>query len=46
MLQKNIEKAERRARRKPTIPYTRKGPTKKGLLRAADHKYKKVYEGA
>ena len=45
MLQKNIEKLNRKQKRKPPIPYTRKGPTKKGLLRAADRKYKKVYEG-
>ena len=28
MTQKNREKAERKARRKPPIPYTRKTPTK------------------
>lgn len=32
MTQKNREKAERKARRKPPIPYTRKTPTKQEVL--------------
>lgn len=32
MTQKNREKAERKARRKPPVPYTRKTPTKQEAL--------------
>jgi len=41
MIAKNIEKEERKARRKQPIPFTRKGPTKRGLLQKQERKYKK-----
>ena len=40
MTQKNKEKVERKARRKPPIPYTRKTPTKKEAERKAERKYR------
>lgn len=43
MTQKNREKAERKARRKPPIPYTRKTPTKKEKERKAERKYRNEY---
>lgn len=39
MTQKNKEKAERKAKRKPPIPYTRKTPTKKEKLERLEKKY-------
>ena len=41
MTQKNREKAERKARRKPPIPYTRKTPTKREIENKILKKYKK-----
>lgn len=43
MLQKNKEKQERAAKRKPPIPYTRKTPTKKEKQDRAQSKYKNSY---
>lgn len=40
MIKKNQEKKERKARRKPPIPYTRKTPTKREKERKAERKYK------
>lgn len=40
MLEKNIKKEERKSKRKPPIPYTRKGPTKNDLLKKEITKYK------
>ena len=40
MLKKNIEKEERKARRKPPIPYTRKTPTKREKLDRIERKYR------
>ena len=40
MTQKNLEKAERKARRYPPIPYTRRGKTKKDILSKAITKHK------
>ena len=40
MLQKNKEKQERAAKRKPPIPYTRRTPTKKEYEERAQSKYK------
>lgn len=41
MTQKNREKAERKARRKPPIPYTRKTPTKQEALEKNQKKFQK-----
>lgn len=41
MTQKNKEKAERKARRKPPIPYTRKTPTKREKELRDERKHKK-----
>ena len=41
MTQKNKEKEERKARRKPPIPYTRKTPTKREKEIKIIKKYKK-----
>lgn len=41
MTQKNREKAERKARRKPPIPYTRKTPTKQEALKKNRKKFQK-----
>ncbi len=41
MTQKNREKAERKARRKPPIPYTRKTPTKQETLEKNRKKFQK-----
>lgn len=46
MIQKNREKEERKARRKPPIPYTRKTPTKKEKERKTERKYKNEYREA
>lgn len=40
MTQKNIEKQERKARRLPTIPYTRVGKTKQDIIRKQNTKHK------
>ena len=40
MTQKNIEKLERKARRYPPIPYTRKGKTKQDVLNRMRTKHK------
>lgn len=40
MTQKNKEKEERKARRKPPIPYTRKTPTKREMEIKKERKYK------
>ena len=45
MLQKNIEKLNRKQKRKPPIPYTRKGPTKQGRLISAITKHKERMYG-
>ena len=42
MTQKNREKAERKARRKPPIPYTRKMPTKQEALEKKSKKFLKT----
>lgn len=45
MLQKNIEKEERKKKRKTWVGlYTRKTPTKKEKLDRIDHKYNKRKE--
>jgi len=44
MTQKNKAKAERRARRKPPIPYTRKTSTKTEAIRKAERKHKEREE--
>lgn len=41
MTQKNKEKEERKAKRKPPIPYTRRTPTKKEALEKFSKKFKK-----
>lgn len=41
MTQKNKEKAERKAKRKPPIPYTRRTPTKKEALEKSQKKFQK-----
>ena len=41
MIQKNREKAERKARRKPPIPYTRKTPTKQEEVEKNRKKFQK-----
>ena len=41
MTQKNKEREERKARRKPPIPYTRKTPTKRETLEKNSKKFKK-----
>lgn len=41
MTQKNKEKAERKAKRKPPIPYTRRTPTKKEALEKSQKKFRK-----
>ena len=46
MTQKNKEKAERKARRKPPIPYTRKTPTKREMEIRKERKYKNEYREA
>ena len=46
MTQKNKEKEERKARRKPPIPYTRKTPTKREKERKAERKYRNEYREA
>lgn len=43
MTQKNKEKAERKARRKPPIPYTRKPPTKREKELRDERKHKKEW---
>ena len=40
MLKKNIEKEERKAKRKPPIPYSRKTPTKREKELKLEKKYK------
>ena len=40
MTQKNREKAERKARRKPPIPYTRKMPTKQEVVEKIEKNFK------
>lgn len=42
MIDKNKEKEERKAQRKPPIPYTRKTPTKKEKIRKLLHKHKNI----
>ena len=42
MTQKNREKAERKVRRKPPIPYTRKTPTKQETLEKKSKKFLKT----
>lgn len=44
MTQKNREKAERKARRKPPIPYTRKTPTKREMEIKIERKHKKGWD--
>ena len=41
MLQKNKDKAERKAKRKPPIPYTRRTPTKQEKLEKNQKKFQK-----
>ena len=41
MTQKNLEKLERKKRRYYSIPYTRKGKTKKDIINRIITKYKK-----
>lgn len=41
MTEKNREREERKARRKPPIPYTRRTPTKAETLKKNSRKYKK-----
>lgn len=42
MIDKNKEKEERKARRKPPIPYTRKTSTKKEKIRKLLRKHKNI----
>lgn len=44
MIKKNIEKEERKQRRKPPIPYSRKEATKKEREERARNKYRKEME--
>lgn len=46
MIAKNKAKEERKARRKPPIPYTRKTPTKTELINRNSKKYKRDYAEA
>ena len=46
MIKKNKEKEERKARRKPPIPYTRKTPTKREMEIKKERKYKNEYREA
>lgn len=41
MTEKNKAREERKARRKPPIPYTRRTPTKAETLKKNSRKYKK-----
>lgn len=41
MVQKNKEKAERKAKRKPPIPYTKRTPTKREKELKLERKYKR-----
>lgn len=41
MTEKNRLKAERKAKRKPPIPYTRRTPTKKEALEKSQKKFRK-----
>ena len=41
MIQKNLEKLERKKRRYPPIPYVRKGKTKKDVINRMMTKHKK-----
>jgi hypothetical protein len=40
MIKKNEEKAKRKARRLPPIPYTRKGKTKQDIINRMNTKHK------
>ena len=40
MIKKNEEKAKRKARRLPPIPYTRKGKTKRDIINKMNTKHK------
>lgn len=42
MLQKNKDKAERKAKRKPPIPYTRRTPTKQEKLEKNQKNFKNL----